>query len=112
MVTSEIARIELASAVMSASRTGRAHGWQSLMATMEVDIGPDGPIALITLRREVILPTAYRLVMEYRLSTLDAIHLAVATQECPGLALGGRVEFITFDRDQAAAAADLDLVVR
>ena len=112
VVTSEVARIEVASAIMSASRSGRATGWQSVLATVEKDMGPDGPITLISLRRAVILATAYRLVLEHRLRTLDAIHLAVAIEECPGLAAGEEVAFVTRGRDQAAAAGALGLTVR
>jgi len=111
VVTSELARIELASAMVSASRTGRTPDWEEVLATMEADTGPAGRIALIALRRESILPSASRLVTEHRLRTLDAIHLAVAI-EGPGLAAGEEMAFVTGDRDQAAAARALGLTVR
>ena len=112
MVTSELARIELASAIVSASRTGRSPDWEEVLATMETDTGPAGMIALIALRRESILPSASRLVTEHRLRTLDAIHLAVAIEEGPRLAAGEEMAFVTRDRDQAAAARALGLTVR
>ncbi|MDQ3407530.1 MAG: type II toxin-antitoxin system VapC family toxin [Chloroflexota bacterium] len=112
VVTSELARIELASAIVSASRTGRTPGWEEVLATMEADTGPAGMIALIALRRELILPAALRLVAEHRLRTLDAIHLAVAMEEGPRLAAGDEIQFVTLDRDQAAAARALGLTVR
>ncbi|MBA3307675.1 MAG: type II toxin-antitoxin system VapC family toxin [Chloroflexi bacterium] len=112
VVTSELARIELASALVSASRTGRTPGWEEVLATMEADTGPAGMIALIALRRELILPAALRLVAEHRLRTLDAIHLAVAMEEGPRLAAGDEIQFVTLDRDQAAAARALGLTVR
>ncbi len=112
VVTSELARIELASAIVSASRTGRTPGWEEVLATMEADTGPAGMIALIALRRELILPAALRLVAEHRLRTLDAIHLAVAMEEGPRLAAGDEIQFVTRDRDQAAAARALGLTVR
>ncbi len=112
VVTSELARIELASAMVSASRTGRTPDWEEVLATMEADTGPAGMIALIALRRELILPLALRLVTEHRLRTLDAIHLAVAIEEGPRLAAGEAIKFVTRDRDQAAAARALGLAVR
>ncbi len=112
VVTSELARIELASAIVSASRTGRTPNWEEVLATMEADTGPAGVIALIALRRESNLPSALRLVTEHRLRTLDAIHLAVAIEEGPRLAAGEGIEFITRDHDQAAAARALGLTVR
>ncbi len=112
MVTSELARIELASAMVSASRTGRTPDWEEVLATMEADTGPAGMIALIALRRESILPSAFRLVTEHRLRTLAAIHLAVAIEEGPRLAAREDIEFVTRDRDQAAAARALGLAVR
>lgn len=112
VVTSELARIELASAMVSASRTGRTPDWEEVLATMEADTGPAGMIALIALQRESILPSAFRLVTEHRLRTLAAIHLAVAIEEGPRLAAREDIEFVTRDRDQAAAARALGLAVR
>lgn len=112
VVTSELARIELASAMVSASRTGRTPDWEEVLATMEADTGPAGMIALIALRRESILPSALRLVTAHRLRTLDAIHLAVAIEEGPRLAAREGIEFVTRDHDQAAAARALGLMVR
>jgi len=98
--------------MVSASRTGRTPDWEEVLATMETDTGPAGMIALIALRRESILPSAFRLVTEHRLRTLAAIHLAVAIEEGPRLAAGEAIEFVTRDRDQAAAARALGLTVR
>ncbi|MBA2487996.1 MAG: hypothetical protein H0V36_01580 [Chloroflexi bacterium] len=52
------------------------------------------------------------IVTDHRVPTLDAIHLAVAIEECPALADGEAIEFVTRDRDQAAAAVALRLMVR
>ncbi len=111
-VSSEIARTEMASGIMAAERSGRLPRWSELLATIDLDCLPGGPITLIGLRRDVILATAYRLVLDHRLRTLDAIHLAVAVEECPGLAAGDDVTFVTSDRGQAAAARALGLTVR
>ena len=50
---------------------------------------------------------AAELVLEYPLSGADAIHLATATSLEPD----SLVTFVSWDRRQAAAAADLGLVV-
>lgn len=112
VVSSEIARVEMASAVMAAERSGRLPRWRELLATIDDDCTGRGPIALLELRPEVIMPTVYRLVTDHRLRTLDAIHLAVALEECPRVSAGERVEFVTRDRDQATAARALGLRVR
>lgn len=105
VVTSEVSRVELASATRAAARGGRLRSWRALLTRIDADCQEEGPIALIRLRPEVVLPVAYGLVLERRLRTLDAIHLAVAAEECPALAGNDDIVFVTRDRDQAAAAA-------
>jgi len=46
------------------------------------------------------------------LRTLDAIHLAVCTEECPDLAGDDEIIFVTRDSGQARAARALGLTVR
>lgn len=54
---------------------------------------------------------AYELVVDHRLRTLDAIHLAVAVTECPSLAGDEEFVLITRDEDQAEAARKLGMAV-
>lgn len=112
VVTSELAHLEVASAVRAAARTGRIRRWRDLLVQFDVDSGADGPILLLALRPEVILPTAHRLVLEHPLRTIDAVHLAVAIEECPQLVKDGEVAFLTRDADQAAAARRLGFTLR
>ena len=112
VISSEIARIELASAVMAGYRSGRLPRWRELLNTIEHDCRDGGPILIVRLRPETIVPAASLLVTEHRLRTLDAIHLAVAMEEGPRLAAGEEIHFVTRDRDQAAAARALGLTVR
>jgi predicted nucleic acid-binding protein len=113
VVTSELSRVELASAVRAAGRARRFRGWQRLLARIDADCGDEGPVVLIALRPEVVVEAAYSLVLVHRLRTLDAVHLAVALEECPALAGGEQdVVFVTRDEDQAAAAGALGLAVR
>ena len=109
VVTSEIARLELATAARAASSRGRPSRWSELLARIDVDLAEGGPIGPIGLRPDVILPAAYRLVVEHRLRTLDAIHLAVCVEECPAFAGDDAIIFVTRDREQAAAARALGL---
>ena len=112
VVTSELARIELASAIRAASRARRLRGADGLLARIDRDCAEDGPIALLALRPETVFPIAYQLVLDHDLRTLDAIHLAVALEECPSLAAGGEVAFVTRDEDQGATADALGFAVR
>ena len=112
VVTSEIARVELASAVRAASAGGRLSAWREVLARVDADLGENGPIEPIDLRPDIILPAAYSLVVEHRLRTLDAIHLAVCAEECPRLASGGEIVFVTRDDDQAKAARSLGFSIR
>jgi len=109
VVTSEIARLELASAARAASSGGRMSRWSELLARIDLDLTEGGPIGPIGLRPDLILPAAYRLVVEHRLRTLDAIHLAVCVEECPAFAGDDTIIFVTRDREQAAAARALGL---
>lgn len=112
VVTSEIARIELASAVRATAASGRLPVWRPLLERIEADTGEGGPVRLIALRRDVVLPAAYRLVLEHHLRTLDAIHLAVAVEEGPALAGDLELVFVTRDDDQARAARALGFATR
>ncbi len=109
VVTSEIARLELASAARAASIIGRLPRWTELLARLDMDLAEGGPIGAIGLRPELIFPAAYRLVVEHRLRTLDAIHLAVCVEECPAFAGDDTIVFVTRDNEQAAAARALGL---
>jgi len=112
VVTSELTRVELASAIRGAAAAGRLPRWRELLDRIDADCGEDGPIDLLALRPHVVLPTAHRLVLDQRLRTLDAIHLAVAVEECPELADGEGVAFVTRDSDQRIAATEVGLTVR
>lgn len=111
VVTTELARVELASAIRAAGEAGRLGGIRGLLARIDADCGEDGPVALIRLRPEVVLPRAYRLALEHRLRTLDALHLAVAIEECVALAEDGDILFVTRDEHQAEAASTLGMGV-
>jgi predicted nucleic acid-binding protein len=112
VVTSEIARLELASAVRAAASGRRVARFNDLLARIDADFAEGGPIGPIDLRSDVILPAAYRLVLAHGLRTLDAIHLAVCVEDCPAFAGDSPIAFVTRDVAQAAAARTLGLDVR
>ena len=112
VVTSEITRLELASAVRSAYSAGRVARSSDLLGRIEGDLAEDGAISPIDLRADAVIPTAYRFVLEHRLRPLDAIHLAVFAEDCPALAGDDEIIFVTRDVDQAKAARALGFTVR
>jgi predicted nucleic acid-binding protein len=112
VVTSEISRLELASAIRAATAAGRIRRANDLLARIDGDLGDDGVISAIALRANVIFPTAYRIILDHRLRPLDAIHVAVCAEECPPLAGDDEITFITRDDGQAGAARALGFAVR
>jgi hypothetical protein len=111
VVTSEITRLELASAVRTAHLAGRLARWKELLASIDADLADQGVISPIDLRPAPVLGVAYRLVLDHRLRPLDAIHVAVCSEECPLLAGDNDVVFVTRNDVQAAAARAIGLSV-
>lgn len=109
MVSSEITRLEFASAVAAAARTRRFPRSRLFLDRFDADCSNDGPIALLRLVPEQVFPLAYRLLAEHDLRTLDAIHLAVAGTAAVALAGGDSVVLVTRDARQAAAATAMGL---
>jgi predicted nucleic acid-binding protein len=109
VVTSEIARVEFASAVGAASRAGRIRRPEVFLTRFDADCGPSGAIALLRLDPSLVLGSARDLVRAYGVRTLDALHLAVVLTEAVSLARGGVVTLVTRDAGQAAAAHALGL---
>jgi uncharacterized protein len=109
VVSSELTRLEFASAVSAAARTGRLRNSRLFLDRFDADCGKDGPIALLRLDPETAFPLAYRLLTQHDLRTLDAVHLAVASTSATALAAADSVVLITRDERQAAAAAAMGL---
>lgn len=103
VVASELVRVELARAAKNAERSGRIANAHPLLRRIDADL--DRAIGLLQLEPATILPSARGLVLEHRLGTIDAIHLAVAVEfRDTG---SDDVIFVTRDADQAAAATAL-----
>ena len=109
VVTSELTRLELASAISVAARAGRLRRPRLFLDRFDADCNDDGPIVLLRLDPETVFPLAHRLLMEYEVRTLDAIHLAVASTSARELAGEEPVVFVTRDQRQAAAAIAVGL---
>ena len=109
VVTSELPRVEFASAVSAAARTGRTRRPRLFLDRFDADCGNDGPIALLRLDPNDVFPLAYRLLIEHDLRTLDALHLAVASTSAAALDGADSVVLVTRDDRQAAAAAAMGL---
>jgi predicted nucleic acid-binding protein len=112
VVTSEITRLELASAVRAAAAAHRIGRPGDLLARIDADLADDGVIGSIDLRPESIFPVAHRFILEHRLRPLDAIHLAVCVEDCPSLAGASEIVFVTREGDQVIAARALGLQLR
>ena len=104
VVTSELARLELTSAVMAAARAGRLDDAGPVLDRFDVDCGDAGRLALMRLVPERTLPEARRLLLAHPLRSLDALHLAVAVTLRQDVVIDDEVVFVTEDRTQARAA--------
>lgn len=107
VATSALSRVELARAVTAAERAQRIKSADDLLVLIDADL--DTAIGLLPLEPLAILPAARRIVLEHRVRTLDAIHLAVALhlRELED----DEVVFVTRDADQAVAARELGFSV-
>jgi uncharacterized protein len=111
VVTSELTRVEFASAVGAAARKLRVAEPTPILDRFDLDCGEDGPLTLLRLDTKVVLPLARRLVSQQAVRTLDAIHLAVVLTDATALAAGEPVVLVTRDTQQAKAATALGLSV-
>lgn len=111
VVTSELTRVEFASAVTAAHRTQRLHEPRTVLDRFDADCGEDGAITLLRLDPSTVVALARELVTSRRVRTLDAIHLAVALTDAATLASGESVTLVTRDQNQATAAIAEGLTV-
>lgn len=109
VVSSEIARVEFASAVTAAERSSRLAKAEILLNRFDADCQPGGAIGLLALDTAHALGLARDLVRSRSLRTLDAIHLAVALTDGVRLAGSDLLTLVTRDADQANAATALGL---
>lgn len=111
VVTSELTRVELISAICAAHRAERVADPADLLDVIDADFGEDGPISLLRLQPEPVMSLAAALVTRYPLRTLDALHLAVARTTAAQLARSEPVILVSRDQRQRAAATALGMPV-
>ncbi|WP_410632125.1 type II toxin-antitoxin system VapC family toxin [Amycolatopsis sp. cmx-4-83] len=103
VLTSELTRLEFASAMTAAKRTGRIPDAREFLDQFDEDART--VLGVIPLEPRRIFAAARRLVTEnYPVRTLDAIHIAVAMHDTAELTGGEPVTFVTRDERQADAA--------
>ncbi|WP_198319442.1 type II toxin-antitoxin system VapC family toxin [Actinopolyspora erythraea] len=112
VVTSELTRVEFASAVSAAQRGNRVEVSSYVIDRFDWDCGEEGAITLLRLNSALLLPRARELVIGHAIPTLDAIHLAAALEQAAPLAAGDDLVMVTRDTRQAAVAAEKGLSVR
>lgn len=103
VVSSQLARLEIASAAARAERAGRLSAAGRIVAAFDAHCGAGGPFTLLRLQADRIFESAHELVVRHGLRALDAMHLAVALGDAGALA-DTRLLFVTRDAEQAAAA--------
>lgn len=111
VVTSELTRLEFASAVAAAHRGHRLAEPTAVLNRFEWDCRDEGAFTLLRMNPRTIMPAARQLVGTHRLRSLDALHLATALRDATPLAGGEPVGMVTRDERQAAAAREHGLSV-
>ncbi|WP_281271642.1 type II toxin-antitoxin system VapC family toxin [Prauserella flavalba] len=112
VLTSELTRVEFASAVATARNVGRIQDAQPALAQFDGD-STAGVLTLVPFVPRTVLSAAYRLASEHHtLRTLDALHLAVALHDTAALVGGEPVTFVTREARQAEVAKANGLEVR
>lgn len=103
VLTSELTRLEFASAITAAKRNGRIPDAREFLTQFDEDART--VLGVIPLASPRIFSAARRLVTDnYPVRTLDAIHIAVAMHDTAELTGGEPVTFVTRDERQADAA--------
>lgn len=103
VLTSELTRLEFASAITTAKRNGRIPDAREFLTQFDEDART--VLGVIPLASPRIFSAARRLVTDnHPVRTLDAIHIAVAMHDTAELTGGEPVTFVTRDERQADAA--------
>ncbi|MGH8909282.1 MAG: type II toxin-antitoxin system VapC family toxin [Egibacteraceae bacterium] len=103
-VTGTWTRVEVSGALVRAARAGRGSATE-LLSVLDGDLGPDGPVTLLSAPRDDVEKKALDIVRTHGLRAMDAWHLAVATLTAPALVESGEtVGFASRDEAQGAVA--------
>ncbi len=110
LVTGTWTRIEVSGALVRACRAGRGDE-AGLLALLDGDLGPDGPVTVVSAEQDQVEGLALRLVREHAIRAMDAWHLAVAAITLPSLVEPGEeAGFATRDEAQSQVATSLGLL--
>lgn len=111
-VTGTWTRVEVSGALVRAARVGRRK-IGDLLAVLDGDLGPDGPVTLLAAPQADIEEQALAIVRTHGLRAMDAWHLATAVLVTSALAAPGEpVGFASRDAAQATVAEQLGFVRR
>ncbi len=106
-VTGTWTRVEVTGALVRAARRGRGDE-AGILAALDADLGPYGPVTVLTAPSGEIETGALDLVRRHGLRAMDAWHLALARIVLPGLAENGEpLAFASRDAAQADVARGL-----
>lgn len=106
-ITGTWTRVEVSGALVRAARHGRGDE-AGILGALDVDLGPHGPVTMVTAPQDQIEKGALALVRRHGLRAMDAWHLALAQIVLPQLAeKGERIGFASRDGSQAGVARQL-----
>jgi predicted nucleic acid-binding protein len=77
LITGSWTRVEVSGALVRAVRTGRGKE-ADLLALLDADLGPEGPVTVVSAPQESVEEQALLLVRQHALRAVDAWHLATA----------------------------------
>lgn len=97
-------RVEVTGALVRAAKAHRGQ-FQALVAAWETDIGPEGPLTILTARQRDVERRALDIVKSDGIRAMDAWHVACASLTVIDLADGETCGFATRDQAQAEVAA-------
>jgi predicted nucleic acid-binding protein len=104
LITGSWTRVEVSGALVRAARTGRGNE-VDLLALLDADLGPEGPVTVVSAPQESVEEQALLLVRQHALRDMDAWHLATAALTIQTLAEPGEeIGFASRDDAQSAVA--------
>ena len=104
LITGSWTRVEVSGALVRAARTGRGNE-ADLLALLDSDLGPDGPVTVVSAPQESVEEQALVLVRQHALRAMDAWHLATAALTIKTVAEPGEeIGFASRDDAQSAVA--------
>lgn len=105
LITGSWTRVEVSGVLVRAASAGRGSE-KDLLALLDADLGPEGPVAVVAASQESVEEQALLLVRQHPLRAMEAWHLATAALTIPTLAEPGEeVGFASRDETLSVVAA-------